>query len=244
MGTLRGDNGGERPPDGGGLPDLPPEWGTIVIPDDAAELDHEAARLRREWRRTSRRNRWRRRLRLRPAPNRADHDKPSLGLPLLIMSIAIIATMTSLFALAWPNHTGARPTGSPTISTTAGTLPNLTLHTASGTPVRLRDNLPAVVLLVDGCSCNDLITAAVKAAPTQVTVIAVGRSAPSVPNAPKTGKLITVADPQATLRGTFGGSPPNAGVVALLVKTGGTVTRSVSSVTTVDAFRNQLTGLH
>ena len=39
MGSLRGDNGGERPPEGGGLPDLPPEWGTIVIPDDASALE-------------------------------------------------------------------------------------------------------------------------------------------------------------------------------------------------------------
>ena len=47
MGSLRGDNGGGRAPDGGGLPDLPPEWGTIIIPDDAGELSREAAAIRR-----------------------------------------------------------------------------------------------------------------------------------------------------------------------------------------------------
>ncbi len=62
MGTLRGDNGGGRPPDGGGLPDLPPEWGTVVIPDDLTELDDEAAVIRRDFRRQARRNRWRRRF--------------------------------------------------------------------------------------------------------------------------------------------------------------------------------------
>src|SRR5262245_51803154 len=42
MGDLRPNNGGDMPPeDGGGarpgdLPDFPPEWGTIVIPDDAS----------------------------------------------------------------------------------------------------------------------------------------------------------------------------------------------------------------
>src|SRR5437763_13176165 len=107
MGTLRGDNGGERPPDGGGVPDLPPEWGTIVIPDDASALDQEAALVRKEMRRLSRRNRWRRRFGL-PAlvHGSVDDDTPALGLPLLIMSIAIIATLTSLFAIAWPSRAG------------------------------------------------------------------------------------------------------------------------------------------
>src|SRR5215470_11135801 len=96
MGTLRGDNGGERPHDGGGVPGLPPEWGAIVIPDDAAELDHEAASLRREWRRAARRDKWRKWLRLPPKAKPATVDgSPTLGIPLLIMTVAIIATLTS-----------------------------------------------------------------------------------------------------------------------------------------------------
>ena len=44
MGSLRGGDGdGRPPPDNGGLPDLPPEWGTVVVPDDLAELEREAA---------------------------------------------------------------------------------------------------------------------------------------------------------------------------------------------------------
>src|SRR5262249_36463713 len=71
MGTLRGDNGGgERPQEGGGLPNLPPEWGTIIIPDDPAELDGEGARIRRVFRREAFRRRWRRRLHLKPQPLR------------------------------------------------------------------------------------------------------------------------------------------------------------------------------
>ena len=111
MGTLRGDNGGERPPDGGGVPDLPPEWGVIVIPDDAAELDDEAATLRRDWRRAARINRWRQRLGLAPVRIGSRRNGNSLALPLLIMSIAIVATLTSLFALVWPNHPVRRATG-------------------------------------------------------------------------------------------------------------------------------------
>ena len=55
MGTLSGGNGGEQPPNGGGssdgVPELPPEWGFIVIPDDAAELEGEAGEVRRQLRR-------------------------------------------------------------------------------------------------------------------------------------------------------------------------------------------------
>ena len=47
MGTPRGGNGDEQPPGGGGPFDgvsgMPPEWGPVVIPDDASALDTEAA---------------------------------------------------------------------------------------------------------------------------------------------------------------------------------------------------------
>src|SRR4051812_36262247 len=111
MGTLRGDNGGERPQEGGGVPGLPPEWGTVIIPDDPGALDREGARLRRRFRREAFRRRWRRRFHLRPRPmGRATDDSPGLAVPLLIMAVAIIATLTSLFAIAWPAR---RPTTTP-----------------------------------------------------------------------------------------------------------------------------------
>lgn len=58
--------------EGHGLPDLPPEWGRVVVPDDASALAEEAAQLRRELRRRSSATRWRRRLGLTPART-ADH---------------------------------------------------------------------------------------------------------------------------------------------------------------------------
>src|SRR5438874_3671682 len=102
MGSLRGDNGGGRASDGNGLPDLPPEWGTIIIPDDPAELAKESHEIRRELRRHLRRNRWRSRLHLPLLTEATSRETPTLGLPLLIMAIALVATVTSLFALAWP----------------------------------------------------------------------------------------------------------------------------------------------
>jgi hypothetical protein len=242
MGTLRGDNGGERPHEGGGVPDLPPEWGAIVIPDDASELDHEAAALRREWRRTARHDRWRERLRLPARTNQPGGDgATTLGIPLLIMTVAIIATLTSLFALAWPGrpvqHTasaGPAPAGN------GATVPDLTLLDAASTPIRLRESLPAVILLVDGCDCAGLVSATSTAAPTAVTVLVVGRKAPPLPS-PATGrKLRSLADPNGTLRARFASAPKVDGVVAVLVRGTGEIVRTTQAVKKVDDFRADL----
>src|SRR6266508_387881 len=143
MGTLRGDNGGGPPPNGGGLPGLPPEWGTIIIPDDPAELARDASRVRRELRRQARADRWRRRLHVPSRTRRPIHDSgSSLGLPLLIMAIAIVATLTSLFALAWPGPKGhvsaspPQPAGTGTGS--AQLIPDLALTASDGSQVHLR----------------------------------------------------------------------------------------------------------
>src|SRR6185312_13301175 len=105
MGSLRGEDGdGRKPPNNGGLPDLPPEWGVVVIPDDPAELDRESADLRRERRRVARRARWRRRFGLPPRTD-VDGDTAPIGTPLLIMAIAIVAALTSLFAITLSTRT-------------------------------------------------------------------------------------------------------------------------------------------
>lgn len=241
MGTLRGDNGGDRPPDGDGLPNLPPEWGVVIIPDDVSELDREAARVRRELRRTARHERWRRRLRLGP-PRRTRPDAPALGLPLLIMLIAIIATMTSLFALAWPagrdtqpGQTSTRPTG--TVSPPP--VPDLALRDGADQVVRLRDRLPAVILLVDGCACTSLIKDTAAAVAPGVTVIAVAGTAPALPSpAPAGHTVIAVADRQGTLRSTY--TDDASGVVAVLVDRAGNAVEVASNVTKVGDFRQAL----
>ena len=109
MGSLRGGDGdGRPPPDNGGLPDLPPEWGTVVVPDDLAELDREADRccaasaaaaIAGDPLASPARPR---------APIRTTPTTPPVGIPLLIMSIAIIAALTSLFAITLTTPT--RPT--------------------------------------------------------------------------------------------------------------------------------------
>lgn len=244
MGTLRGDNGGERPHDGGGVPGLPPEWGAIVIPDDASELDHEAAALRREWRRTARRDRWRKRLRLPPRiKSLGGETSPTLGIPLLIMTVAIIATLTSLFALAWPSRPAQHSANAGTPPTTGSALPNVTLFDGANKPVRLRENVPALILIIDGCDCTTLISTASNAAPASVTVLAVGRTAPPLPRPAAGHKIKAVADPNGTLRSRYATSTTVDGVVAVLVTDTGTVTRTVQPVRRVDDFKADLARL-
>jgi hypothetical protein len=132
MGTLSGGNGGGWPSDE--LPDLPPEWGTIVIPDDASELAREGARVRRELRWQARALRWRRRLHLpRAEPRPGEDDVPALGVPVLVILIATIATLTSLFVISWPT----RPQ-QPDLAPTAVTTPSVGTPTSGaddpGTP--------------------------------------------------------------------------------------------------------------
>ena len=239
MGSQRGGNGGGPPPNGGGLPDLPPEWGVVIIPDDPAELAQEANQVRRELRWHSRAIRWRRRLHL-PA-----HRPDGLGLPLLIMAVAVVATLTSLFALAWPGA-GSHPARSAPLRTASAApkVPDLTLVAPDGTSVHLRNSLPAVVLLADGCTCADLEVATARAAPATVTVLAVGRVAPALPSPLPTGLHIqSVADPDGTLRAEYGGSPAAGGVIAILVKSTGEVLRTATGVTKVDDYATDLARL-
>jgi hypothetical protein len=251
MSTLGGGNGDGWPPEGGGqsdgLPGLPPEWGSVVIPDDPAELAEEAAEVRRELRRQARRRAWRRRLGLPPrAPG--EEAQPSLGLPLLIMSIAVIATLTSLFAVAWPgrnNHAGIgpqTPRDASVTAPTAETVPDLALADATGALVRLTAVTPAAVLLVDGCAaCDDLVTATATAAPDPVTVLVVGRTVPTL--APSLDRVRRLEDPQARLRAGLRLGPPRELAAVVLIGRDGEIVRKLDAVEKVDTFRADLVGL-
>jgi hypothetical protein len=251
MSTLGGGNGDGWPPEGGGqsdgLPGLPPEWGTVVIPDDAAELADEAAEVRREMRREARRTVWRRRLGL-PPRTAGEDGQPSLGLPLLIMSIAVIATLTSLFAVAWPgrnNHPMLGPQASRNAVSTprAGTIPaDLALTDAAGVTVRLTKAAPAALLLVDDCSsCDDLVAATVAAAPDPVTVLVVGRTPPTI--APSASNVRRVADRQERLRDALKLGPPSKLAAVVLVASSGEIVLKLPAVESVDTFRAELTTL-
>jgi hypothetical protein len=190
MGNQRGNNGGERPQEGDGLPDLPPEWGTIIIPEHPGELDDEGAALRRVFRREARRRRWRRRFHLRIRPlQRVDEDSPGLAVPLLIMTVAVVATLTSLFAVAWP---GQRP--KPIVPQTprspaALSIADIGMVDGSGTRLPVRELAPAVILIVDGCSCEQVIAD---------TINAVDAARPGTTSSATTGTVTTSAPADGT----------------------------------------------
>jgi hypothetical protein len=182
MGDLRPDNGGQPPDEGSGarpgdLPDFPPEWGTIVIPDDASELDQEATALRREMRRQHRRER----LRTAFGIHQSGPDAPSLGVPVVIMAVAVITTLLSLFVVTWDRRPTVPVTsGSETPPAATIALADVTLPDAGGDPVKLGGILPAVLLLADNCNCDALIASIAAAAPPPVTIVPIGRTAPCV----------------------------------------------------------------
>jgi hypothetical protein len=245
MGTLRGDNGGgERPQEGGGLPDLPPEWGTIIIPDDAGALDDEGVAIRRQFRRAAIRRRWRRRLHL-PAETarRTTDDSPGLAIPLLIMSIAVIATLVSLFAVAWPGRAPktAPRVGSPTSAPVAVSLSGVSLQDTDGVPIGLENLAPAVVLVVDGCSCEQLIRStadAVAAAKSTAKILVVATRPPTLPaglNAKVT--IRSLADPNSSVRASVPALAGDHTTAAVLVDGSGKLVKAVRSVTTPDSFK-------
>ncbi|MFG1881228.1 hypothetical protein [Micromonospora sp. NPDC049102] len=216
---------GHGPPDG--LPDLPPEWGRIVVPDDASTLASEAAQVRRELRRATGRHAGRR----------------ALALPLLVLLVAVLTTLTGLLAVTWPRagRSTDRPTPAPSTPPTplAGrALPALDLVDAGQTPVPLRGLLPAMIILVDDCGCPDVVTEAVAAAPAGVTVVTVteGRA---VATAPPLDGVRALADPAGGLRSFLGPGAANA----LLVGRTGVVTRVLPGVGPVDAYQDDLTAL-
>ncbi|GAB3951432.1 hypothetical protein [Micromonospora vulcania] len=216
-----------------GLPDLPPEWGRVVVPDDASALAAEAAQIRRELRRASGR----------PGDHRA------LALPLLVLLVAVLTTLAGLLAVTWPraNRGNDRPAPTPfapPASLTGRALPALDLVDAGQAPVPLRGLLPAMIILVDGCPCPDRVADAAAVAPLGVAVVTVsgGRTVATVPSSP--GRDVrALADPTGGLR-SFLGQPARPGTAtALLVDRAGVVTRVLPELGPVETYREDLTAL-
>ncbi|MGC4866740.1 hypothetical protein ACLQ3B_15055 [Micromonospora sp. DT53] len=221
---------GHGPADG--LPGLPPEWGRVVIPDDASALAAEAAQIRRELRRASGL----------PSGYRA------LGLPLLVLLVAVLTTLAGLLAVTWPrtNRDADRPTPapySPPATLTGRALPALDLVDADDAPVPLRGLLPAMIILLDGCPCPDRVADALAAAPAGVSVVTVtgGRTPAARPTIERQARAL--ADPAGGLR-SFLGQPARPGAAtALLVDRAGIVTRVLPDLGTPESYRNDLTAL-
>ncbi|MEU4239131.1 hypothetical protein [Actinoplanes sp. NPDC026619] len=250
------DNGGWSS-DGGSpddLPDLPEEWGVIVIPDDLSELSEEVAAIRAELRETERPSRWRRFLN-RPAMRRVRKVAGgAVRAPVLIISMAVLVTVASLFASAWPGP-ARQPAAQRTASTTAtraSALPALELVNADGQTVSLRHELPAVVLLIDGCDCAALVADTIAAVRPEIVVITVAgpvtASAGTVPPTGATpqaqGKTVRVLhDPSGSARTQLKLGAADGTAAALLVDKSGEIIRTDARTASIETFRPDLARL-
>jgi hypothetical protein len=246
----RSDNG-DWPFDGGSseeLPDLPEEWGVIVIPDDLSELTEEVEAIRAELRQVDRRTRWQR-IAARPGVRRLRRIAAiALKAPVLIISMAVLVTVASLFASAWPG-----PPRSPAAQRSAGTtgttddrietLPALELENTQEQLVPLRQKLPAVILITDGCDCARLIadtTTAVR--PTTAVVVVTSGAPPTTGKTPPTGAtpqaqgktVQALRDPTGGLRASLHLGSPNGAAAAVLVDATGQIVSLVPAARSVD----------
>jgi len=256
------DNGG-WPSDGGSpddLPDLPEEWGVIVIPDDLSELSDEVAAVRAELRLAAKPSRWRRFVN-RPAMRQVRKiGLTAVRAPVLIISMAVLVTVASLFASAWPGPP-RQPATQRTASTIddgntgAGpgltTLPALELIGTDGQTVPLRGQLPAVILLIDGCDCDSLVADTIAAVRPEIAVVTVtsarvsataGVGTPPTGATPQAqGKTIRVLhDPSGAARSQLKLGKADGTAAVLLVDRGGTIVRTLPRIAAVADLKPEL----
>jgi hypothetical protein len=228
MTTWREDDSGGPPPRPEGSHDpvagLPPEWGQIVIPDDAAELDREASRVRRELR-------W---------AGRGRHRTGSGSLfraPLVIVALTLLLALSSLLSIMGP--LGRSPQAVEPARDTDPALRDISLTDQHGGTVRIGDHLPAAVLLLDGCPCTELADAVLAAAPAGVSVLLISRQLPA-----GSGPGIRLADPTGKVRTAAGaGMAVPTEATVLLLDDQGQLERLLPGTASVDDFRTELGAL-
>jgi hypothetical protein len=245
MSQRRGPDDGGTPPGDGDLPDLPPPWSDLVVPDDPRELAAEAAEVRAELARERRQLRWRRLFR------------SGLSIPFVALLLLLVAAMSSLIIVVTPvsrRLPEAAPQGTPTgdPGSIGGLLPDLVLSDARDRPVQLRTVRPAVVLLMPpGCGCAAVAAELVVASrETMVHVELVGGdTAPGLPNGSADARVEGLADPDQNLARALTASPPGPVAAArpeptaILVRADGVIARIVGDVSHPRDLRNDMAAL-
>ncbi|MET0425881.1 MAG: hypothetical protein ABW046_18570 [Actinoplanes sp.] len=250
------DNSG-WPSDGGtpdDLPDLPAEWGVIVVPDDLSELSDEVDAIRAELRLTEQPPGWRR-FAARPGVRRLRRvAATTLRAPVLIISMAVLVTVASLFASAWPG-----PPRQPAVQRTASAsdlpvdnLPAIELVGADGRLVPLHGDLPAVIMLIDGCDCAQFVADTIAAVRPEIAVVTISAAAAaSAAGTPPTGAtpqaqgktVRTLRDPANEARKTLRVGKADGTAAVLLVREGGEVVRTVPRIASIEDLRPDLARL-
>ncbi|MFL6075641.1 MAG: hypothetical protein ACJ73S_19820 [Mycobacteriales bacterium] len=184
--------------------DLPPDWlDDIVIPDDARELDADAAALRRE-RRVARRRAFLRRIFI--ADGRRGPLVPLLVALLMISSLAVGMTF-GLRSGTRPAHSAPLARAKVPAGHEQGNVPDVTLPEADGNLLALRGIRPAVILLFpDACpSCATLLQDVIdRTRDASINVVAVGHSGPPVLPGDAPGRVRAVIDRTSSLTAAFG----------------------------------------
>jgi len=250
MGTHHGGDSGNPPPDGDhppdepiDLPELPPD---LKIPDDPSELAAEAEQVRRELAEKRAAEAGHPSFSFfRPRSKEPDAERePSVGGPLLIMSVAVLITLISLFAMAWSGSN--RPTGTDPEAEPVETLPRVTLTAADGRPVSLGARAPVAILLIEECTdCAGLVAATAAAAPAGVTVAVVGHSPPAAPPglAPDVPAPLRLGDPYQLVRASLALEAPTNAATVVLVDADQRVTHTFATVTAIGQFQAELNDL-
>ncbi|GGL02970.1 hypothetical protein [Mangrovihabitans endophyticus] len=226
-----------EPPDG--LPGIPKEWGVIVIPDDLSELADEVRAVQAELHPH-------RRQPLLAGTALRRLLRAGVRAPVLIVAMAVMVTIASLLASAW-SQTPRPPSAVPASADSAArdTLPALELIGSDGHTVPLRGQMPAVVLLTDGCDCAGLITDTITAIGPRIAVVTVSSEAPpstgttpppgATPQAQ--GKTIRhLRDPTGELRRELHLAEPDGTAAAVLVDHAGTIVRTFPRTASVETL--------
>jgi hypothetical protein len=186
--------------------DLPPDWhwlDDIVIPDDARELDADAAALRRE-RRVARRRALLRRIFI--ADGRRGPLVPLLVALLMISSLAVGMTF-GLRSGTRSAHSAPLARAKVAPGHEQGNVPDVTLPEADGHPLALRDIRPAVILLFpDACSsCAALLPDVLdRTRDASIDVVAVGHGTLPVLPGDAPSRVRAVIDRTSSLTAAFG----------------------------------------
>ena len=254
MSQRQGGDDGPRPPGDGDLPELPPEWGRLTVPDDPRELAAEAETVRAElWAEANAGQQpgfvARRRLR------------SGLSGPLVGLVLMLIAAVGSLTIVALP-YAPSRPVRAPLTTTTVadgqrdGLLPDIRLPDDNGRAVTLRDIRPAVLLLMPaGCQCDGVAASLVGvSADAQIPVGLVGAAqAPARPSASSRDRVIVLTDPAGGLSGAItagrtaaarmGPIAAPTGPTAVLVRSDGLIAAIVPDLRDAAQIRADLAAL-
>ena len=232
----------DEPGHDGEIRGLPPEWGTIVIPDDLRELADEVVQVQAE---------------LAVTPSKASlrswrWQRSGLSGPLLALILFLVAAIGSLMVVVLPKPSRPprrEPLASSTVAVgvAGGLVPAISLAGDGSPSTSLRLFRPAVLLLspVTCLTCaavrNQLVIAADE---TQLTVVWITESkeAVTIPAGSRKGQLVSLADPAGTTRLAVPGASAT-GPTAVLVRSDGRIGQIVPNVANPSQLRPELAAL-